>query len=283
MSSIWRRTVSEQLYAVCGDVDATIIIPGQKVPSPEVQEANQELRAKNIPSILVTARSHEMLQPFLDPANGVDLLGLGSNYCVLNGGATVARADTGQVEWSELLPRETALEVVYGIGELCSNIHYDKASKKLKPVELLEAIERGEMLTSEIPSWFAIFPKEHTSLITGILGSMATIRQPRIMSYDKDPDQLCLQVGSNKNVGNLQALRLAGLEGLPVLKVGDGTNDIDLFNSAPGPNVVMGNATDPELRAMADWIAPPVEEHGYAAALQHFAAFLCGDRIVRLA
>ena len=52
------------------------------------------------------------------------------------------------------------------------------------------------------------------------------------------------------------------------LAIGDGGNDVSMVAWA-GLGVAMGNAVA-EVRAVADWIAPTVEEHGAAVALERF-------------
>jgi len=267
--------MSEKIHAVCSDIDGTQIIPGQKIPTAEVQQA---ARGLSVPLLEVSARSYDMLKPFLDPNEGVDLLGLGDNYCVLSGGASVVRANTGVVEWSKRIPRMVAQDVVRGIGGLCTNIHYDKATKRLSPAQFITGIEEGRYLTEDVPSLFAIFSKTQADAMREQLGEFKTIATPRFMQYDRDPEKLCLQLGSHKGEGTGEALSLADLAGKPVLKIGDGANDIDLFLSAPGPNVAIGNPdADPELLEMARmpgcWIAPPVHENGFAAAIERYRPY----------
>ena len=50
-----------------------------------------------------------------------------------------------------------------------------------------------------------------------------------------------------------------------VLAIGDSDNDIPVLEAA-GYAVAMGNSTD-GVKAVADWMAPPVEEDGAALAL----------------
>jgi hypothetical protein len=54
-----------------------------------------------------------------------------------------------------------------------------------------------------------------------------------------------------------------------VLAIGDNDNDIAMLRWA-GTGVAMGNAS-PGARAVADWIAPSVEEDGVAVAIERFA------------
>jgi len=53
-----------------------------------------------------------------------------------------------------------------------------------------------------------------------------------------------------------------------VMAIGDQDNDI-LMVAWAGVGVAMGNGS-PAVKAAADWIAPPLEEDGVAAAIEHF-------------
>jgi 5-amino-6-(5-phospho-D-ribitylamino)uracil phosphatase len=59
-----------------------------------------------------------------------------------------------------------------------------------------------------------------------------------------------------------------GVDLAEVVAVGDNFNDLDMIEAA-GLGVAMGNAP-PEVRARADWVAPPVEQDGLALAIERF-------------
>src|SRR5262245_20764717 len=76
----------------------------------------------------------------------------------------------------------------------------------------------------------------------------------------------------NPDCSKTNAIRhLAGRCGVDlaeVMAVGDNFNDLDMIEAA-GLGVAMGNAPA-EVRARADWVAPPVEEDGLAVAIERF-------------
>ena len=68
------------------------------------------------------------------------------------------------------------------------------------------------------------------------------------------------------------ALHLAGMyqvDAGDIMAAGDSYNDIPLLQMC-GLGVAMGNAPD-ELKAIADYVAPPVEEDGLAVAIEELA------------
>lgn len=59
-----------------------------------------------------------------------------------------------------------------------------------------------------------------------------------------------------------------GLKTDEVITIGDSFNDLPIFEVA-GTKVAMGHAPE-SLKQIADWVAPPVEEDGVAAAIEKF-------------
>ncbi|MEA5616392.1 Cof-type HAD-IIB family hydrolase [Cronbergia sp. UHCC 0137] len=64
------------------------------------------------------------------------------------------------------------------------------------------------------------------------------------------------------------AEELLGLQSSNVMTIGDNFNDVEMIQYA-GFGVAMGNAPD-RVRAIADWVAPTVEENGVAVAIEKF-------------
>lgn len=73
-------------------------------------------------------------------------------------------------------------------------------------------------------------------------------------------------LGVDKGQGLLRLCQLLGVAPQRVLAIGDNDNDIPLLQTA-GFGVAMGNSSA-GLKAVADWIAPPIEEDGAAVALR---------------
>lgn len=75
-----------------------------------------------------------------------------------------------------------------------------------------------------------------------------------------------MALGVNKGQALRQLCTLLQVDLQRVLAIGDNDNDIPLLQAA-GYGVAMGNATS-GLKAVADWIAPSIEEDGAAVALE---------------
>ena len=66
----------------------------------------------------------------------------------------------------------------------------------------------------------------------------------------------------------IEVAKILGIETHEIIGIGDGYNDFPLL-MACGLKVAMGNAV-PELKAIADYIAPSVEDDGVADVIEKF-------------
>lgn len=262
--------MSERIDAVLSDVDGTLIIPGQSLPSLEVQAAARGLRTSGRSLHTVTARSQGMHHKLVEP------LDLQNNLCVLNGGATVLRANSGEIAWSKHLQGKTVGKIITTIGGLVTNIHFDAESKRYTPEQVTAWFANGQTPIEDAPSVFAIFETERGEAIIRALAGIAGIHHTPIMRHGKRPDSRCIQVvapGVDKHFGVEQMLRLADLSDRRMLAIGDGMNDISLFAAVgqDGVKVALDNTSTPdELKDLADWVAPSVEDHGFAVAIERY-------------
>jgi hydroxymethylpyrimidine pyrophosphatase-like HAD family hydrolase len=253
---------------VVSDVDGTQIIHGQKLPSPEVQAAARAVRANGAVLLEATGRTRFGLRRLIAP------LDLRDNLCTLDGGATVAHADSGEVVWSRWLDAERSHSVVASIGEFCVKMYYGENPKQKQVRTLLNKIQAGQSAGEITPSVFGVFDHRKGEAILEALSSVADITHTPIMEYENFEELRCIQVVApdvDKFYGVRQMLQHGGLTDRRKLIIGDGTNDLALFKVA-GPDdvkVAMGNGPQ-MLKDEADWVAPPVEAHGFAVALRHY-------------
>lgn len=262
--------VERGIRVVISDVDGTQVAPNRDgLPSLAVSTAAHQLRQNGVHLLEATSRSHNLLRKIVDP---LDLRG---NLCTLDGGATVAHANSGDVVWSQWLNADSKHAIVAAIGSMCAKIGFDQTSWGLPPHEVLTSLEANEVAPTSSPAIFAVFDLQKGNSILQALAGVPHIRHTPVMWYDKDPAAMgCLQVndqGVDKQSGIQKMLELAGLAGERVLAIGDGTNDLPLFAAVDGQGikVAMGNACD-ELKDLADWIAPSVTGDGFAVAMDHF-------------
>ncbi|MFN3333312.1 MAG: HAD family hydrolase, partial [Caldilinea sp.] len=74
--------------------------------------------------------------------------------------------------------------------------------------------------------------------------------------------------GVDKGSGLRRLCNLLGVDIRRVMAIGDSDNDIPMLEAA-GFAVAMGNAGE-HVKAIADWVAPTIDEDGAAVALQRW-------------
>ena len=79
----------------------------------------------------------------------------------------------------------------------------------------------------------------------------------------------CFHKECGKKHGITDVLNYYGISKENSCSVGDGENDISMFEAC-GKNVAMGNAVD-EVKEHANYITTSVDEDGVANALKHFS------------
>ena len=93
--------------------------------------------------------------------------------------------------------------------------------------------------------------------------------QPEVVVVQSDPDLIQI---TDRQVSKATALlRVAGHYDIPmnqVMAIGDAANDIPMIQAA-GIAIAMDNAT-PQVKRIADWVAPSNNDHGVHAALQRY-------------
>ena len=101
---------------------------------------------------------------------------------------------------------------------------------------------------------FSIDPRIHVQKLTAW--------DKRLMSLDITSNM------ASKQHGILEVAKILHISTEEIIGVGDGYNDFPLL-MACGLKIAMGNAV-PELKAIADFIAPTVEEDGVATVIEKF-------------
>nr|MBC7245991.1 HAD family phosphatase [Chloroflexota bacterium] len=243
--------------------------------STTVREAMQAIVDAGLWITISSGRGYQMLKPFLGS------LPLNAPVIGCNGGL-IFDPNTRQVLYLKLMPLPLAHKVIRlaqqdGLG---IRVYLDD-------METMLEYRQGE------PGF--VLTRDGTVVSQGIDPMAALSRPPhKLVVYSHSPDstpavveRLQEQIGYQAHVvaSNTQIIEIIvpgiskatgiswlakylGVARKETMAIGDGDNDIEMLEWA-GFGVAMGNAT-PAAKAVADWIAPPVEEDGMAIALQRF-------------
>ena len=238
------------------DVDGTIVVHGSKsLPSFAVSKAIAQCKDAGIIVSLATSRPLDISLPIIEH---LSLSGL----CVVCGGVQIYDPQKKKVILETLL-QKIAVPNVYAVAR---NIH--------KRIGIYDGIDykeyRGGIIPERVYSLYfeKIVPRDSPGIIKQ-LQQVPGVTVHRMDSWNKKFDWIDIQsTEATKLHGIVEVGNILGIQPHEMIGVGDGYNDFPLL-MACGLKIAMGNAV-PELKAIADFIAPSVEEDGVATVIEKF-------------
>jgi hypothetical protein len=112
---------------------------------------------------------------------------------------------------------------------------------------------------------------QHTQLIGQLLSTLRQRYTPAELYFTQSVASFFEAAHPLVNKGvavQYLAEEVLGLNATEVMVIGDNFNDLEMISYA-GVGIAMGNAPV-EVKALADWVAPDVEAHGVAQAIEKF-------------
>lgn len=241
------------------DVDGTLVpYDYNKLPSDNVSAAVKKAQEK-IAICLVTGRSYPFLKPVLKK------LGIRKGYVVVNNGSHVVNLEKDVVLYDQPMDKKDT-EVVAAI------LHKEKVSFFLKQHLYHNAYINSCSKEKKSQSSYMFYTNE-TYSSTKIDEIAQKLSRLSNLSVYKTKHKK----GHGLNIQHASATKLHGIEIVmkklslnkeDAIGVGESYNDFPLL-MACGLKVAMGNAVD-DLKAIADYIAPTVDEDGVADVIKKF-------------
>ena len=180
---------------------------------------------------------------------------------IFDGGAIIANPATGKILWQKLLSAESATQ----------------AAKILRPASGRLAAGGRSVLdqTSEISEpvtqvWASVPVDEAPSLVrqlNQLPESVAHINPGPGGDYTLAGIHVT-HAQADKSHAVAELLRLQGVAKEQTLAIGDGDNDLPLFEKA-GLKIAMGNSPD-SVKSLADQVVGSVEDDGFTEAMDRF-------------
>ena len=238
------------------DVDGTTVVHGiDNLPSPRVTAAISSCNALGFPVCLATSRP---LRSVMAVINHLHL----TSYCVISSGSQIYDAKKSQIISEKLIPRNAISQI------------WEVAREASETVQLFDGINEVSIEDGIVPSkvmgmWF---PKLEPNVLTKIdekITHIEGIATHRMEAWEDGFE--CLDITNaeaSKQHGVLEVAGLLGIKTSECIGVGDGHNDFPLL-LACGLKIAMGNAI-PDLKTIADFVAPSVEEDGVATVIEKF-------------
>jgi Cof subfamily protein (haloacid dehalogenase superfamily) len=260
---------------IAADLDGTLM-GEDAIISPKVKDAVRRAMEKGVKFTIATGRSFGSTLPFAEE------LGVNAPLICYQGGLIKDHL-SGQVIYEQSVPLPLAQEIIRFTQQrgLHLNVYLDGrayvermtpearyytgiAKAPVYPVgDLLAFLDRDPMKLIIILS-----EDGGTGPLIAELGALFVDQMRFVRSYP------CFVEGIPLGVSKGHALaRLAAHLGLPleeIIGIGDNDNDLELVERA-GLGVAMGNAS-PAVKAVADYIAPPVDEEGVIEVIERFVS-----------
>lgn len=234
------------------DLDGTVIDRNEKLDD---EVLNTLRRAKNNISIsFCTGRTLDFVHSLAKH------IGLESNHIVDDGSRVINKF--GNELWVVILPQEVI------------NYYLDLADKYQFNISASVSGKQKLKITREDKHISRLFPynlnKKHVEILT--YNIFSADYEAKVVWYDE-------RTGYNVSIAHIKGNKKYGIEFLfqyeklhqaEVVGVGDGINDLPMFESV-GYSVAMGNATA-NIKALVDYVAPPVEQNGIIDVLKKIGA-----------
>lgn len=244
------------IQALVFDLDGTAI-PQTFKGMPSQAVINAVRKAKKVCHVsIATGRPLDLAIDILNALKIDDL-------SILSGGASLYSSKNNAYVWKQEMDPRLLQEVYFKLKKF--GAHNVEDDRRLGIVPLSTYHPDGAIcltcifsVNKEESQEIVDIVKETSGLVAHAMGSWT------IGKYDV---HITHELATKKHA--LQALlsRL-NVNHKNVMVVGDGGNDLPLFELA-GLKVAMGNAAD-ELKKVADWIAPTVDEDGLAVAIEKY-------------
>lgn len=244
--------------AIISDIDGTLtpIIPNA-VPSSKVTESIKKAVKNGLVFSLASGRPFFLVKYLIDHLGAV-------GPCIVDNGAVIADSKDGSVIWEALLPHDHANKII----ELCKTFKLYRASCNTGGIDNPENIPHKAKVRKV--SVHDITTNQAEELIAKVNLKLKDVTCVKAASYQGDHlvDVYFSDSKATKQHAVFELTKILGISHEEMIGVGDGYNDFSLL-MACGLKVAMGNAVD-ELKAIADYVAPTVNDDGLANVIEKY-------------
>lgn len=248
--------MKKKYKALILDVDGTIV-PNKKdgMPSENVAKAITKA-SKKIHVGIATSRPLFLLTHILKHLKL-------SGPTIINGGAQIIDFPSQKIIYEQTINKKNALEICKILKEMKVKFFIQDNGKDTP---------FSNSYISNKPFNIVVYGVKKSITIDNINKKISNI--PSIVSHmvaSWTPGEFCLVIGpasATKQHAILQIAKILKIKTHEIIGVGDGYNDFPLL-MACGLKVAMGNAVK-DLKEIADYIAPSVDEDGVADVIEKF-------------
>lgn len=237
------------------DVDGTILNGRSGLPSQRVIDTVREAREKLHVGLATSRPIFEGLKPVF---SALELEG----PSIINAGASIIDAKTHETLWERNILRDDVEKVHFIAAEYGIDFLFTSKNGNFKFVDFPPTDETIQM-------WAHALDKDLADELIDQFSSIPTVAPVKVGSWvEGKMDIVISHASATKQHGILELSKILGISTHEIIGVGDGYNDFPLL-MACGLKVAMGNAV-PDLKAIADYVAPTVDEDGVADVIERF-------------
>ncbi len=189
-----------------------------------------------------------------------------NSFCILIGGAQIYDPGSKKVVWEKFIEVEDVKTILGIAKKLNIEVRDDGTGRHLRN----EKIDVKNYLKKGPPQFWThgLTPKKAENYVNE-LSKIPTIAVVKAPSWsDGKIDVIVSHTTATKQQGIQRVAELLNIRTKEIIGVGDGYNDFPLL-MACGLKIAMGNANE-ELKKIADFIAPTVDEDGVSTVIEKF-------------
>ncbi|MFZ5437799.1 MAG: HAD family hydrolase [Patescibacteria group bacterium] len=240
--------------AIIFDLDGTAVdSPEQKLPSKKLVSVVNDLKSQYFLAA-ATGRCWTFAKDIIQTLNLEDL-------CIISGGTQICNPKTGEIVWQKDITQQALEKVITifsknGEQKLIFNDYTedDYFNGGIYPKDFDLSIKVNWLSQSFVPYLLANQLRNELDLVDGITCVMVVSQKPGCR------DLHIVNVEATKEHAITELLSRLGVKKEHTIGIGDGHNDLHLFNSV-ATKVAMGNAVN-DLKQAADLIIDTVENEG---------------------
>jgi Cof subfamily protein (haloacid dehalogenase superfamily) len=273
-----RRPPTTKISAIVSDVDGTLVT-NEKQLTDRTRAAVAAIRKAGLPFSIISSRPPLGIAPLMK-ALDIDRPSAG-----FNGGVIVA-PDLSVLQQHLISPQSARRTVDFLTGRgidtwvfsgqdwLLQNregphVEHETHTVGFPPIAVADfgkALDTAAKIVGVSKNHD--FLKESEIELAKLMGDAATVVRSQLYYLDTT-DRL-----ANKGLGLLELAKLVGVPPTEIAVIGDGGNDVTMFEQA-GLSIAMGNA-QPAVKEKADFVTASNGEDGFAMAVERF--ILGGER-----